>query len=288
MKKIIGLVVGLAGFTTLVTAQAPTEKTLLWEISGRNTQEPSYLYGTIHLMCPDDLKVNPVIREKFDATKELFLEIKTDDPAMMSEMMNGMQMKDTSTIKGLLGKANFDSISSIFKSRTGLPLEMLNKAKPILVVSMIYPSLLGCTPESWEKTFENMAKEKSMPLKGLEKLSDQMKALEVIPYKEQAGMLLKMMYNLDSAKNVFLDMLAIYKSRDLTALYQMTTSDKDFGAYEGAMLLDRNKNWIPVIKEQVAKTPTFFACGAAHLAGKNGVIDLLRKEGYTVKPIMYQ
>ena len=287
MKKIVGFTLVLLGVVSFTFAQVPTEKTLLWEISGKDTREPSYLYGTIHLMCPQDLKVDQVVKDKFNATKELFLEIKTDDPNMMMEMMSGLKMKDSSTLKGMMGKTNFDSVSNLFQKSTGIPLEMLNTAKPILVISMVYPSLLGCTPDSWEKTFENLAKERSMPLKGLEKLSDQMKVLESIPYKLQADMLLKMMYNLDSAKNTFLTMLDIYKAKDLPGLYAMTTSDADFGQYEGAMLVDRNRSWIPVIKEQAKKTPTFFACGAAHLGGKDGLISLLRREGYTVKPVMY-
>jgi uncharacterized protein YbaP (TraB family) len=227
------------------------------------------------------------MRQKFNATKELFLEIKTDDPGMMMEMMSGIQMKDTSTLKGMIGTVKFDSLSTIFKASTGIPLEMLNKTKPILVVAMVYPSLLGCTPDSWEKKFEAMAKERNMPLKGLEKLSEQMDVLESIPYKSQAEMLWKVMSDLDSAKNQFNLMLDIYRSKDVQALYNMTTADEDFGMYEATMLVKRNKNWIPVIKTQAAITPTFFAVGAAHLPGNNGVINLLRREGFAVKPVMY-
>ena len=278
----------LSAFTcSSLMAQAPAEKTLLWEISGKNIKTPSYLYGTIHLMCPSDLKVEKTIADKFNSAKQLYLEVKTDDPAMMQQMMQGMKMNDTSTIKGMLGAAAFDSVSTIFKKTTGIPLEMLNTAKPILIISLVYPSLLGCTPDSWEKTFEDMAKTNSMPLKGLESLEDQMKVLDSIPYKEQAEMMLKMVYNLDSSKQVFLNMLNIYKAKDPAGLYNLVTSDKDFGNYESTMLVNRNRNWLPVIIKEAQQTPTFFAVGAAHLAGENGVINLLRKEGYTVKPVFY-
>ncbi len=287
MRSIFSTLALLFFLNQPIVAQPALEKTLLWEITGKNISEPSYLFGTIHLMCPADLTLDKVVEEKFSSTRELFLEIKTDDPNMMMEMMQGIKMKDTSTIKGLIGRNNYDSISNIFKHRTGMPLDMLNTAKPILIISMIYPSILGCSPDSWEKTFEKLAKEKKMLLKGLEKLSDQMNVLENIPYKEQADMMMKMMYNLDSAKMVFMEMLETYKKKDVAALYEMTTSDGDFGKYEGNMLVDRNKKWIPVIEAQAAKTPTFFACGAAHLGGDNGVINLLRKEGYSVKPVLY-
>jgi len=285
-KLLLTVLVCLSWFTGK-SQSLPLDNTLLWKIEGKGITRPSYLYGTIHLMCPADLQVSEGLKEKFNSTEELFLEIKTDDPAMMAEMMKSMAMKNNTTIKSLMPKPDFDSINSIFKKSTGLPLEMLNTAKPILVTAMIYPSLLGCTPDSWEKVFENLAKKRNMPLKGLEKLSDQMDALEKIPYQQQADMMVKLMYNLDSARLVFNNMVDVYKRKDLNALYKLTTSDEDFGAFESALLITRNKNWIPVIEQQALQKPTFFACGAAHLAGENGVIRLLQKAGYTVSPVLY-
>lgn len=286
MKRLVGALIAAFGFI-VVNAQVPTEKTLLWEVSGKGVTSPSYLFGTIHLMCSDDLKMPGVVKGKFDLSKQLFLEIDMDDPNMMKEMMMGMQMNGNATIENLMGK-NFDSANAIFQSKTGIPLKMLNSAKPFLLMSMIYPSLLGCTPQSWEGEFQKMAKEKELEINGLEKLSDQMNVFEKIPYKVQSEMLFKMLQNLDSSKIAFNQMLDVYKTKDINKLYDMTTSDKDFGEYEGTLLDDRNHNWIPVIGEQAKKMPTFFAFGAGHLGGDKGVISLLRKAGYTVKPVFYQ
>jgi uncharacterized protein YbaP (TraB family) len=52
------------------------------------------------------------------------------------------------------------------------------------------------------------------------------------------------------------------------------------------LLLDRrNRNWIPIMESAMKKSSTFFAVGAGHLAGSQGVLELLRKQGYKVKPI---
>jgi uncharacterized protein YbaP (TraB family) len=68
----------------------------------------------------------------------------------------------------------------------------------------------------------------------------------------------------------------------------LTNKQENFGEYTDILLSDRNHNWIPVIGEEAKKRPTFFAFGAGHLGGENGVINLLRKAGFTVKPIFYQ
>ena len=287
MKVVLIAILVIFSLRSVGQSNKPDEKTLLWQITGKNIQEPSYLYGTIHIMCPRDLTISDVLKQKFSATKQLFLELKLDEPGMMMEMMMGMKMKDSSTLKSLLGKANYDSVNSIFKKNTGIQLEMLNSTKPILIVSMIYPFLLGCTPDSWENTFQKMAKAQNKPLLGLEKISDQMNVLESIPYKEQADMLAKTIFHLDSAKTVFLNMLEVYKQKDIAALYTLTTGDEDFGIYERDLLSNRNHNWIKIISVQANKMPTFFAFGAAHMGGQEGVINLLRNEGYTVKPILY-
>lgn len=269
------------------TAQVPREKTLLWQVSGKGITKPSYLFGTIHIMCENELVMPAAVKEKFGTATELYLEIDMDDPGMMKEMMTGMQMKDSSTLQQLIGD-RFDSANMIFKKITGMPLTMMNKAKPFLLMSLIYPSLLGCMPASWESVFQKMAKEKTMEIKGLETLRDQMDVFEKIPYHVQSDMLTKLLFNIDSAKNDFNEMLDVYKQKDINKLNEITVADEDFGEYEGILLNDRNQKWIPVIGEQSKKMPTFFAFGAGHLGGKNGVIYLLRKAGFVVKPVFYE
>lgn len=274
------------GFVYNAAAQVPKEKTLLWEVSGKGITKPSWLFGTIHIMCSDQLKMPRIVEEKFNTAGSLFLEIDMDDPNMMKEMMLGMQMKDSSTLENLIGN-KFDSVSAIFQSTTGMPLKMLNTAKPFLLMSMLYPSLLACPPVSLESVFQKMAQEKGIEIQGLEKLEDQMNIFEKIPYKVQSDMLVKMILNIDSSKKDFNKMLDVYKQKDINELNLLTTNEEDFGKYNNILLDERNHNWIPVIGEQAKKIPTFFAFGAGHMGGEKGVINLLRKAGFTVKPVYY-
>jgi uncharacterized protein YbaP (TraB family) len=285
MQKIALLIFSLLNVLA-TTAQVPKEKTLLWQVSGKGITKPSYLFGTIHLMCSAELKMPALVKEKFNTTSELYLEIDMDDPDMMKEMMAGMQMKDSSTLEKLMG-STFEKANEIFTTSTGMPLKMLNTAKPMLVMSMIYPSLLGCAPVSWESVFQTMAKQKTIEIKGLEKLQDQIDVFEKIPYKIQSDILVKTLLNIDSARIEFHEMLDLYKKKDINQLNILTTKEEDFGKYSDLLLNNRNRNWIPVIGEEAKKRPTFFAFGAGHLGGETGVINLLRKAGFTVKPVFY-
>lgn len=287
MKFIASIILCLAAATFAVSGQVPKEKTLLWQVTGNGVKQPSWLFGTIHIMCPDDVKMPAEVRTAFNTAKQLYLELDMDDPEMMKDMMLGMTMKD-SAIDELMDAVTYDSLSKIFQDKVGMPLGMMKSMKPILLMSLVYPAILNCQPESWEKAFQAMAKERQIELEGLENVSDQLGVLDNIPYKVQADMLQKTMFNLDSCKLAFDKMLAIYKSKDINALYKITVADDDFGSYENSLLGERNKKWVPVIATQALKMPTFFAFGAGHLGGPDGIISLLRKNGFTVNPVFYK
>jgi uncharacterized protein len=62
-------------------------------------------------------------------------------------------------------------------------------------------------------------------------------------------------------------------------------SEVDMPGTEESLLSTRNENWIPVIQKESQNQSIMYAVGAAHLAGEQGVIALLRKQGYTVTAI---
>jgi uncharacterized protein YbaP (TraB family) len=286
MKKLVALL--LAALSIVQgKAQAPKEKTLLWKITGEGITSPSYLYGTFHLLCPNDFFMHDSVKQAFHQTKKLYLEIDMDDPKMMAKMMKGIMMKDGHNLKEYLSQEDFDTCAAIFKAKTNIPLSMVATYKPFMLTSMLYPSMIGCQPVAFEKEFEKMAKADSMTIEGLETIEDQLAVFDAVPYKMQAKMLKKALLEMDKGKQQFDDMVKLYNNKNVAALHDNVSGDTEVGKYEKLLLDKRNKNWIPVIQSLTKQQPTFIAVGAGHLGGKNGVINLLRKAGLTVTPIMY-
>ena len=268
-----------------VDGQAPKEKALLWKITGNGLKHPSYLYGTIHLMCADQIKIDSMLKQCFSSTQQLFLEVDMNDPLLMVKTMQHSLMKNNESLEQLVSKSEYDSMKTIFERNSSMPFGLMGKVKPIMLMSAVFPSLLGCSPEAWETAFQNLAKEKNMTLKGLETIDFQMSVLDTIPTKKQALMLKEFLYHLDSTKKGFNELLNIYQNKDINALHEMTVKDPDFSNYEAAMLDNRNKNWLQIISKEIKKTPTFFAVGAAHLGGELGEISLLKKQGFIVSAV---
>jgi uncharacterized protein YbaP (TraB family) len=131
-----------------------------------------------------------------------------------------------------------------------------------MLTSMLYPAMLGCAQISFEKEFEKLAKSHSMEIKGLETIEDQLNVFETIPYKVQAKMLMKTLFEMDKGKTQMAEMVELYKSKDINAMQTNIQGDSDLGKYEKVLLNKRNKNWIPVIEKEIATMPTFIAVGA--------------------------
>lgn len=286
MKNTMILLLVFSLVMSSAKAQNRLEKTLLWEVTGNGIMHPSYLFGTIHLMCPEKLKMPKQVEERFNEMEALFLELDMDDPNTMKLMLQGMRMKDSSTISNLLGK-DYERISKLFQQHTGVPLKMMNTFKPLLLMQLLYPAILECSPVSWESAFQKMATENEMEINGLENVEDQLEVFDKIPYKLQAETFAKFLTNTDSLKIEMEGVMKIYLDKNLDKLLEYSQKDESLKGYGDLLLTNRNIKWIPIIGEQAKIRATFFAFGAGHLAGEKGVINLLRKAGFTVKPILY-
>lgn len=86
-------------------------------------------------------------------------------------------------------------------------------------------------------------------------------------------------------KEDFSNMVEIYKSQNIDGLYKKIISQPDMQAFKDVMLTQRNKRWAEKIYVIAKQKPTFFAIGAAHLSGDDGLINLLRRMGYTVEAV---
>ena len=92
---------------------------------------------------------------------------------------------------------------------------------------------------------------------------------------------------MDKDKVELTKMMEIYKSKDIEGMLKMMddSDNKITSENQDVLLNNRNKNWIPIIIKTIKDKPTFFGVGAGHLAGEEGVIKLLRKQGYKVEAV---
>lgn len=271
-----------------LSVNAQNENSLLWEISGKGLQKPSYLFGTIHMICKEDFFMPAAVTEKFKAADKVFLEMDMDDPAMQMKLMKLAMLPSGQSLKKIFGD-DYQLVDSFFKANSQFPLVMFNGFKPMMVMSLVYLEMLPCEQhESYEQSFIGLAREEKKDIQGLESMEDQMKVFDDIPDSVEAKNIVKMIKEYEQQKQQFAAMVKVYKEQNLSKLMQSVEGSPDLMNAEEALLTRRNNNWIPVMEQNMKTGSCFFAVGAAHLAGKNGVIGLLQKAGYTVKAVKIQ
>lgn len=259
------------------------EKGVFWKISGNGLSASSYLFGTIHLICEQDFEISKRVREKLALANALVLEIDMDDPSLQMAMMANIYNEDGQKITDFLSEEEYQEIRTFLKERTGMDMDMLKTMRPMVLMSLIYPNLLECETKAFESELMALAKAKDIEIVGLESVKDQLSLFDLIPLKEQYRSFYAYADNLEKGKKEFKKLIASYKEEDIQALLELVSESPEYKDYQEVLLDQRNLNWIDPMASMMQQGPMFFAVGAGHLAGDTGLIQLLKKEGYSLE-----
>ena len=285
-----GLLVTLLALTSF--AQNNSEnKTLLWKISGNGLEKPSYLFGTIHMICKEDAYISNNLMKAIENADRVYLELDMDNLFEMLGLVTKMKMNNDTTLADLLTPDEYKRIKKHFEENESLlPFSVVETYKPLVASSLLMESSMVCDAQvAMEQLIMEEAKKKGKRIEGLETMAYQMGLFDSIPYKLQAKELYKSISAGTDEKGdnkELKDMMKAYKEQDLDKLADMISkSDDGMLEYEDILLNNRNKNWVEKLKTLLKEKSLVIAVGAGHLPGEKGVINLLRKEGYKVTPV---
>lgn len=276
-----------------MVVEAPDEapaKGLLWRISVPD-KPASYLFGTIHVIPSESFFLPEGTREAIDSSAAVFFEVDLslmDEPAEQMAVLTQSFMKDDLTLKDLVSGEEYALIKAHF-DKLGIPLFFLERVKPMFLTVFADNSLFSGPMDQdklrfYELEISGLAKERGKEIRGLESIELQMGIMDSIPYQEQAQMLVESIRAGDEGNAQMDSLVMLYTDQDLEGLIGSFQADS-LSRYDSLLLIDRNHNWIPLMEEAMQDRSCFFAVGAAHLPGPDGVIALLRKEGYMVRPV---
>jgi uncharacterized protein len=267
-------------------SQNKDNNTLLWEITGNGLKKPSYIFGTFHIMCKDDIHFSENLKTAIKTANEVYFEMDLDNPKTMLGGLTMMNMKNK-TLADLYTKDELQKLTTFFKDSIKMSLSFFNKMKPMMLEALLYPRMMPCkTPSGIETELMVIAKKEKKEIKGFETMEFQSAIFDSVPYETQAKALLKDIDSTEKFKAFFNKMLDIYKNQEIDKLAQML-ADTTFsgGENDDALLKNRNINWVKQLKTILRENNIFMAVGAGHLFGKDGLIVLLRKEGYVLRAI---
>lgn len=263
----------------------------LWKAS--RGQGVVYLVGSVHLLSKDYYPLSPVLdaafRESDLLVEEVDLgEMETAD-SQLQILMRGM-LPSGQALDKVITPATLAMVSGRV-SDLGLPLEPLKRFKPW----MLALTLLGL---EWQKAgfdpnlgldkhFYDRARAEGKQVQGLETLDFQLSRFDDMTMDEQDRMLSSTLKELETQKAAVTALADAWKSGDAATVERIVLQDlKQEPRMYQALLVDRNRNWLPKIDALFARRGrAFIVVGAAHLVGPDGLIAMLRAKGDTVEQL---
>ena len=289
MKKAILIILGLLSIGPAFpqdSVQLPN--TLLWKISGNGIRHPSYLFGTMHILCADDAGISDSLENCIKNCDEIYFEINLDDLAGMLSSMKYMWMKDNKKLSDLLNAADYAKVKTHFNNHASLlPFGMLERFKPLLISSLLEEEGLDCkATNGMEMVIMKEAHAQGKKIRGLETAGFQAGLFDSIPYEKQARDLVNYIDSANQYNKLTLELINVYKKQDLQEIDKLTRAgDPGLNGYMDLLLYNRNRNWVDSLRGLLPGKSLLIAVGAGHLPGDKGLIALLTQKGYLVSPV---
>ena len=282
-KKLISLIICLLYFFTSASAQS-----ILWRVSGKNIQSPSYLYGTIHVQDERVFRFDSTVSDAFKSCDAFAMEVLLDE-LNMSGLRESMMMPKGQVLSEMLSKSDFALLDSLCKLKLGVSAIFMNSMKPFFIGSALQQADL---PKGAENALDlyllQKARAADKACYGVEQYMDQIKALDAIDMKDQLAMLTEILRDTtNQSANEMEGILDAYLNFDLDRMWEMSLDTSLPKKFSKVLLYDRNVTMAKQFEKIAKKQTLFCAVGCAHLAGEKGVIALLRKKGYKVDPVVF-
>lgn len=280
---------------------------LLYKISGNNLPRPSYIIGTHHLANVGFVNKIKGVNDALTNTEQVYGELIWDNMTnadSVAYMKQQMTLPDGKTLKDVLSTEQYAKLNAYLKSAMQADLNnpivqaQMGKLTPLAMVmqltilSYMTKHIGEFDPTStFDQYFQAQAKKNKEYVGGLETVAFQAKVLYgSMPLQRQLVMLECFLDHTAFIEEMTEKMSEAFYAQDLNALKaaqdeKLNNSCDNTPEENDLLIYNRNADWLKKMPAIMAKAPTFFVVGALHLPGDKGVLDGLRKLGYTVEGV---
>ena len=284
------------------SARVPNGEAVLWKIEGSGA--PSWLLGTIHMSDERVAKIDGAKKQALDLVRTVAVEVAgmTDRGQLQKEIAGNpglIVMPDGKSMWDLVDDEQEDAVMKGL-SKLGLKRGQVAKLQPWLPATMLAKSSCQTARETagvpvLDQAVENYAQQRGLEVVGLETASEQLAAMSSMPLESQAAFLV------DSARMSGLvddyneTMIRLYLSRQVSAILPLqaallgdkaeSTRSDAMQHFVQALIVRRNHTMAERAEPLLRKGQVLIAVGALHLPGKEGLVALLRKQGFRLTAV---
>ncbi len=261
------------------------ENSLLWKISGNGLTKESYLFGTLHMACSEDFEIPQKVVTAVAATDALAFEVDMTNTENMAILQSKMA-PNPDFFKTISAEKKKAIDSALIANE--IPPAIFDQVSPAVAISLLSLKGFDCKSmqdiKMMEVELKNLSQAKGKPVNELESATFQLDLLDSLFSPED---LYRYLTSGIDTKAYTKALVKAYFTEDLKQIEEMTNNTAFLTeANQEKLLHARNRGWIQKMPSLMQDKSYLFAVGAAHLIGKNGVLQLLRDNGYTVTAVM--
>jgi uncharacterized protein len=291
LRRWFGAVVAAASLAFLPQAAEAKGAPALWSVSDADTTV--YLFGTIHLL-PDQYKWRTA---KFDqavaGSNELVLETIVDDKNPMKLVGVLTRLGFSNAVPPIASRVPAAKVATLEAAiaKTGIPRSAFDKmeswAAAFMLLGNQFKELGLKGDQGVEIALRTSFASQGKPVGELETNSEQLGYFDTLPESAQRALLEGAIEDPANMRKAFAAMLAAWSRGDVREIARSFNRDLSTSPeLKAALLSRRNANWSRWIEQRMAKPGSVLvAVGAGHLAGRDSVLDLLKRQGYRVERV---
>jgi uncharacterized protein YbaP (TraB family) len=260
----------------------------LWKVKGK--KHDVYLLGSVHLFSKTNYPLPQPMDLAYSNSSTVVFEADVGEVENLSngmKLLKQMTLPEGETIQSQLSAPVYKQFTN-YLNEAGLPLFMVERFKPAMAamtVVVLESQKMGLDAEyGIDKHFYHRAKEDSKEIAGLETVEFQTSLLTDLSKEEGEMMLESTLKEMHDLKTELGDLVDAWNTGDSGKLDKLLKEEGEEGtALNKKLVTDRNERWVPQIEDLLKQDkPALVIVGAAHLVGKQGVVELLRKRKWKV------
>jgi len=285
-------------------AAVPNGVGRLWEVrwpGAFSSAEPSYLFGTVHSSDAAMRGLSPRADAALEAASLVLVEITPDEQAAMEQRLalNPAALFDPAArpYAQRFGRDRVEMIEEALATR-GIAIETAERLRAWVVFSAIAVPLceqkaLNAGGVALDTLIASRAEQAGTPVRGLEGFEEVMDAFAALDQRELNRLLLDSFAGVPHEDDLKATLEGLYHDGQIAAIMEFniwfsethlnsTGGRQSAEAIERALIVKRNREWLPTLAQEMRRGGVFAAFGALHLPGEGGIVELMRGRGYEV------
>ncbi len=253
----------------------------LWHIELPDSTRGHYVFGTMHLRNAEAFAHYDLVKPYIErvATYAAEMDLQIDD----AKQLKYLTLPEGQLLSTLVGKRKYKRYSAICQDSFGIELDTVQHFSPFYLTQyfseMVQPAVF---PKALDYALWEYALQVDKVTIGVETFEEQINIMQSIPLHLSMKSLDQMFRNTSNFKKSIARISTLYASGDIKGIHR--NARKQLGALRPLLMYDRNRIMADRIDHIVQSSSTFVAVGAAHLWGDQGILALLKRKGYKVKP----